>query len=74
MAAQCDEAVLPLLDEREWRMLDGAGSPVVHRVRLGANKAAKWLERTLRRPAKDAAFLESVQFAEHVLEDAMEVT
>ncbi len=61
-------------DMVEWRSSVGGASATVHRVRLGANKGAKWLERTLRRPARDAAFIESVQFAGHVLEDALEVS
>ncbi len=50
------------------------GKTMEHRVRLGANKAAKWLERTLHRPAHDPAFDESVAFAEHVVDDGLTVS
>jgi len=51
-----------------------AGSPErEQRVRLGANKAAKWLERTLHRPKRDPAFDESVAFAEQIVEDGLTV-
>ena len=56
-----------------WRrVLDG--KTMEHRVRLGANKAAKWLERTLHRPAHDPAFDESVAFAEHLVDDGLTVS
>ncbi len=44
---------------------------IEQRMRLGANKAAKWLERTLHRPPHDVAFDESVAFAEHIVEDGL---
>jgi hypothetical protein len=51
------------------------GAPAIeHRVRMGANKAAKWLERTLHRPASDPAFTESVAFAEQIVEDGLTVS
>ncbi len=52
-----------------WHLEPWQGAALDQHVRLGTNKAAKWLERTLRRPAKDMALLESVTFAEHVAED-----
>ncbi|HEY8079107.1 MAG TPA: glucose-6-phosphate dehydrogenase assembly protein OpcA [Labilithrix sp.] len=55
-----------------WKQTTKAGS-FEQRVRLGANKAAKWLERTLHRPALDPAFDESVAFAEQIVEDGLTV-
>jgi hypothetical protein len=48
-------------------------APLEQHVRLGSNKAAKWLERTLHRPKRDPAFDESVVFAEHLVEDGLTV-
>lgn len=56
-----------------WR-LEVGGQTIEHRVRLGSNKAAKWLERTLHRPAHDVAFDESVAFAETLVEDGLTVS
>lgn len=56
-----------------WRLSAPNAAPLEHKVRLGANKAAKWLERTLHRPAHDAAFAESVAFAEQIVEDGLTV-
>jgi glucose-6-phosphate dehydrogenase assembly protein OpcA len=42
-------------------------------VRLGANKGARVLERTLRRPARDEAFDAAVAFAEQLADDALTV-
>ncbi len=55
-----------------WKLTTPAGA-FEQRVRLGANKAAKWLERTLHRPALDPAFDESVAFAEQIVEDGLTV-
>jgi glucose-6-phosphate dehydrogenase assembly protein OpcA len=60
-------------DVMVWRRARGDGPAIEHRVRLGTNKAAKWLERTLHRPARDVAFDESVAFAEHIVEDGLNV-
>jgi glucose-6-phosphate dehydrogenase assembly protein OpcA len=57
-----------------WKRTFGDGPAIEHRVRLGANKAAKWLERTLHRPANDPAFIESVAFAEQIVEDGLTVS
>jgi glucose-6-phosphate dehydrogenase assembly protein OpcA len=57
-----------------WRRTLGESPAIEHRVRLGANKAAKWLERTLHRPASDLAFTESVAFAEQIVEDGLTVS
>lgn len=56
-----------------WRQVTEPGNAIEQRVRLGANKAAKWLERTLHRPRRDPAFDESVAFAEQIVEDALTV-
>lgn len=53
---------------------EALGHTIEHRVRLGSNKAAKWLERTLHRPAHDPAFDESVAFAETLVEDGLTVS
>jgi glucose-6-phosphate dehydrogenase assembly protein OpcA len=58
-------------DMVNWTLRVGASPPIEQRVRFGANKAAKWLERTLHRPARDPALTESVAFAEEVLEDGV---
>lgn len=51
-----------------------SGMPrIEQRVRLGSNKAAKWLERTLHRRAHDPAFDESVALAEQIVEDGLTV-
>lgn len=56
-----------------WKLTIGSSPTIEHRVRLGTNKAAKWLERTLHRPAHDVAFDESVAFAEALVEDGLTV-
>jgi glucose-6-phosphate dehydrogenase assembly protein OpcA len=57
-----------------WRCGRAGRPEIEQRVRLGPNKAAKWLERTLHRPASDPAFVESVAFAEHIVEDGLTVS
>lgn len=57
-----------------WKLEKAGAPPIEQRVRLGTNKAAKWLERTLHRPAVDAAFDESIAFAEHIVEDGLTVS
>jgi glucose-6-phosphate dehydrogenase assembly protein OpcA len=57
-----------------WRQVTEPGNAIEQRVRLGANKAAKWLERTLHRPRRDPAFDESVAFAEQIVEDGLTVS
>ncbi len=57
-----------------WKLEKPNAPPTEQRVRLGANKAAKWLERTLHRPASDTAFDESIAFAEHIVEDGLTVS
>ena len=56
-----------------WKQVTSGAAPLEQRVRLGTNKAAKWLERTLHRPKLDPAFDESVAFAEHIVEDGLTV-
>lgn len=56
-----------------WKREMSGSAPFEQRVRLGANKAAKWLERTLHRQAHDPAFDESVAFAEQIVEDGLTV-
>ena len=60
-------------DVMVWKQSATGAPPLEQRVRLGANKAAKWLERTLHRPKHDPAFDESVAFAEHIVEDGLTV-
>lgn len=57
-----------------WKLAVDGQQAIEHRVRLGSNKAAKWLERTLHRPALDVAFDESVAFAETLVEDGLTVS
>jgi glucose-6-phosphate dehydrogenase assembly protein OpcA len=57
-----------------WRSAMTGAPEIEQRIRLGANKAAKWLERTLHRPTRDPAFDESVAFAEHIVDDGLIVT
>lgn len=54
-----------------WKCARADAPAFEQRVRLSANKAARWLEHTLRRPARDAAFAESVAFAAHIVEDGL---
>ena len=56
-----------------WKHVTAGTAPLEQRVRLSANKAAKWLERTLHRPRSDPAFDESVAFAEHIVEGGLTV-
>lgn len=63
LATGTDDA--PDADVIDWKRIGpgGANDVAEQRVRLGPNKAAKWLERTLHRPARDEAFEEAVAFA-----------
>jgi glucose-6-phosphate dehydrogenase assembly protein OpcA len=63
----------PDADVLVWRLGRPSCPEIEQRVRLRANKAAKWLERTLHRPPSDVAFVESLAFAEHVVEDGLTV-
>ena len=56
-----------------WKQVTASGAPLEQRVRLSANKAAKWLERTIHRPKSDPTFDESVAFAEHIVEGGLTV-
>lgn len=64
----------PDADVIVWRCAKQDGAEIEQRTRLGANKAAKWLERTLHRPMRDVAFDESVAFAEHIVENGLTVS
>jgi glucose-6-phosphate dehydrogenase assembly protein OpcA len=66
-------AATPDADVMRWRLESPSGHIAEQKVRLGANKAAKWLERTLHRQARDAAFDESVAFAEQIVDDGLTV-
>jgi glucose-6-phosphate dehydrogenase assembly protein OpcA len=57
-----------------WKCARANGAETEQRVRLRTNKAARWLERTLHRPARDVAFAESVAFAEHIVEDGLTIS
>lgn len=56
-------------DVVKWSVQVGGAAPIEHQVRLGANKGAKWLERTLHRPPNDPALMDAVAFAEQILQD-----
>lgn len=71
--ASGQEGTTPDADVVCWKLRKSDGSEIDHRVRLGANKAAKWLERTLHRPPADSAFNESVAFAEQIIQDGLTV-
>ncbi len=60
-------------DVVKWTLSVGDAPPIEQSVRFGANKAAKWLERTLHRPPRDPALIDSVAFAEEVVEDGVVV-
>jgi glucose-6-phosphate dehydrogenase assembly protein OpcA len=60
-------------DVMVWKLAIAGALPLEQRVRLGANKAAKWLVRTLHRPKHDPAFDESVSFAEQIVHDGLTV-
>lgn len=57
-----------------WRSARTDATEIEQTIRLGANKAAKWLERTLHRPLRDPAFDESVAFAERVVAEGLTVS
>jgi glucose-6-phosphate dehydrogenase assembly protein OpcA len=60
-------------DVMVWKCTKADGTEIEQHIRLGPNKAAKWLERTLHRPMRDAAFDESVAFAEHIVKDGLTI-
>lgn len=69
------EAGAPDADVLAWRLsAGGVPSATEQRVRLGANKGARLLERTLHRPAHDIALMESAKFAEDIDEEGLAVT
>jgi glucose-6-phosphate dehydrogenase assembly protein OpcA len=67
------EDTTPDADVMVWKLEATDLAPREQRVRLGANKAAKWLERTLHRPPHDPAFDESVSFAEQIVDDVVAI-
>jgi glucose-6-phosphate dehydrogenase assembly protein OpcA len=62
LASALDPAA-PEADVLVWRLETTAGLRVEQRVRLGANRGARLLERTLRRPKSDAVLDEAMRFA-----------
>ncbi len=54
-----------------WRLDVDMPTATEQRVRLGANRGARLLERTLHRPPNDPTLNESVAFAEQLLEDGL---
>lgn len=71
LASGIDPAA-PEADVLVWRMsADGVPSATEQRVRLSANKGGRLLERTLHRPARDAALMESAKFAEDIDEEGL---
>ena len=57
-------------DVLTWR-LESGDSVLEQSVRLGANRGARLLDRTLHRPAYDPALEEAVAFAEELFEDGL---
>lgn len=70
-AGSGQENATPDADVMIWKLVTPDLAPLEQHVRLGTNKAAKWLERTLHRPKHDQAFDESVAFAEQIVEDVL---
>jgi glucose-6-phosphate dehydrogenase assembly protein OpcA len=58
-------------DMLHWKIEVGGEAPFEQQVRLGANKGAKLLERTLHRAPSDATLLEAIAFAERVFDDGV---
>jgi glucose-6-phosphate dehydrogenase assembly protein OpcA len=54
-----------------WRLDVDLPTATEQRVRLGANRGARLLERTLHRPPNDPTLNEAVAFAEQLLEDGL---
>jgi glucose-6-phosphate dehydrogenase assembly protein OpcA len=65
------EGTTPDADVVLWKLGVGDAQPFEQRVRFGPNKGAKWLERTLHRPANDPSLVEAALFAEDVVEDGI---
>ena len=61
----------PDADVLRWRLVPIEGATVEQRVRLGGNKSARVLVRTLQRPAHDPLLVEAVAFAEQLYEDGV---
>lgn len=60
-------------DSVAWTLSRDGEAKLAQQIRLANNKAARWLEETLHRPASDAAFTESVILAEQIVEDGLTV-
>lgn len=60
-------------DVLQWR-LEFDGSVIEQSIRLGANRGARLLDRTLHRPAHDPLLEETVEFAEELYEDGLVTT
>ena len=60
----------PDADVLTWR-LESNGTSLEQSVRLGANRGARLLDRTLHRPAWDPTLEEAVAFAEELFEDGL---
>jgi glucose-6-phosphate dehydrogenase assembly protein OpcA len=60
-------------DVLTWK-LEADGTSLEQSVRLGANRGARLLDRTLHRPAWDPALEEAVAFAEELFEDGLTCT
>ncbi len=58
-------------DMLRWKIEIAGEAPFEQQVRLGANKGAKLLERTLHRAPSDATLLEAIAFAERVFDDGV---
>ena len=57
-----------------WRLVADVPTATEQRVRLGNNRGARMLERTLHRPAHDPALAESARFAEEIEEEGLVCT
>jgi glucose-6-phosphate dehydrogenase assembly protein OpcA len=57
-------------DVLQWR-LEIEGQVIEQSIRLGANRGARLLDRTLHRPAHDPLLEETVEFAEELYEDGL---
>ncbi len=54
-----------------WTQATRGKPSIEQRIRLGGDRAGRWLEATLHRPPGDPAFVESVAFAEQIVEDGL---
>jgi glucose-6-phosphate dehydrogenase assembly protein OpcA len=68
------EGSTPDADVLLWRLEANVPSATEQRVRLGQNRGARMLERTLHRPPHDPALAESARFAEEIEEEGLVCT